>query len=289
MTIHRPFVSTLLAVALAIATLGFVQAHEAGKPDAQEEFDTEHIFGFTEGTDIGEKGEKELESTNEALFGKPGRYVAIGNETAFRYVIVDSFRVSLGGLFDYHDIHDVRGFADRNAFDFAGISSEFRWHPVERTETSPGVTLSFAPQWLCVDDISGATEESYAVSMELLLDGAPIPRKLFWAFNGDYEPSITRVSGGWEHSNFLELSIATAYAVTPSLLFGAEIRHLSAGAQGLFSAQALFAGPSVYYKLTDTVAIKAALSIQVPDETTHRLDLVSFERYEALLQLVKGF
>jgi hypothetical protein len=125
--------------------------------------------------------------------------------------------------------------------------------------------------------------------MELLLDGAPIPRKLFWAFNGDYEPSITRVGGGWAHYNALELSLATAYALTPDVLFGAEVRHLSAGEQEVFSAQALFVGPSLYYRLTDTFAIKGTLSIQIPDETTHRLDLVNFERYEALLLLVKSF
>ena len=54
--------------------------------------DTEHIFGFTEGADIGEKGEKELESNTTGLLGKAGSYAVLLNETAFRYGVADGFR-----------------------------------------------------------------------------------------------------------------------------------------------------------------------------------------------------
>ncbi len=269
--------------------LGYAHADEA-KTAGNKELDTEHIFGFTEGSDIGEKGSKELESTTIGRFGKPGSYSALENETAFRYVIADSFRVSLGSLFDDHEIHDVPALADRSAFNFAGITSEIRWHPIDRTSNSPvGVTFSLTPQWRRIDDISGDPVESYAAPIELLADAAVIPGKLFTAFNLIYEPSVTRQDETWRHNDAMEISVAAAYAFTPDLFLGGEIRHLSRGEQDAFAANALFTGPSVYYKLSETLAIKGTWSFQVPDETTHRLDLVNYERYQALLLLVKSF
>ena len=67
-----PPVPRQLAVALAacLLALGPAQAHEAANPDEHEELDTEHIFGFTEGACIGEKGEQEIENTAVERFGK---------------------------------------------------------------------------------------------------------------------------------------------------------------------------------------------------------------------------
>ncbi|HEV1992571.1 MAG TPA: hypothetical protein VGR34_06885 [Candidatus Dormibacteraeota bacterium] len=42
------------------------------------EIDTEHLFGFTIGTDIGEVGEKEIEGQTTGRFGKrDGSYIAL--------------------------------------------------------------------------------------------------------------------------------------------------------------------------------------------------------------------
>ena len=65
MKTDRPTVPKPLAAALAVCLLGLgpAQAHEAANPGEHEELDTEHIFGFTEGAYIGEKGEQEIENT----------------------------------------------------------------------------------------------------------------------------------------------------------------------------------------------------------------------------------
>ncbi len=286
-----PALKTLIAPLLSASLLWGCPAcagEESG--EKQEAVDTEHIFGFTEGADIGEKGEREIESTSVASFGKPGRYLAIENETAFRTVLSDSFRVSAGSLSDSHDIHDVPDLANRDAFDFAGATSEFRWHPVERTEAQPvGLSLSLMPEWRRIDDVSGVRAETYAAPIELLLDAELIPKKLFAAINVNYEPGVTRAPGGWEHGNALEISLAGAYELTSDLFAGAGIRRLGDGREGFFDAHALFAGPSVYYKFTGTFAIEAAWSEQIPDEATGRLDLKNYPRRQALLLLVKEF
>jgi hypothetical protein len=50
---------------------GLARAAEK-KTAGQETVDTEHIFGFTEGADIGEKGEAEFENSAVVRFGKMG-------------------------------------------------------------------------------------------------------------------------------------------------------------------------------------------------------------------------
>ncbi len=102
---------TLLAVPLAIAIIGLgpLQAHEAANRGEPEELDTEHIFGFTEGAYIGEKGEKEIENTAVERFGKSRRYSFFENETAFRAVIPDNIRFSFGTLLDGYAIKDGPG------------------------------------------------------------------------------------------------------------------------------------------------------------------------------------
>jgi hypothetical protein len=283
----RPLATSLLAAGLIFSAAA--RADEVKqKGEKHEGFDTEHIFGFTEGADIGEKGEIEAESGTVGAFGRSaGRYTSIDSETALRYVVVEGFRASVGAHYDYDNFHDVPGLPDRNAFNVAGLATELRWHPVERSSASPvGMTLSLTPEWRRINE--GAISESYAVTAELLLDAEIIPGKFFTAFNLAYEPSVTRGEGAWEHEDALEIGLAAAFALTDNLVVGGEIRHLSSGDRGPFAAQALYVGPSVYYRFTKDFSLKFAWSEQIPSETGH-LDLVNFERHQALLLLVKGF
>ncbi len=274
-------------LAASLLWVGAACAHEAEQGD-KNDIETEHIFGFTEGSDIGEKGEKELENTAVGRFGRSYGYAAIDNETAFRSVVADQFRASIGGLLDYRNVGRNPDTPHRTDLDFGGVTSEFRWHPIERTAQSPiGVTFSLAPQWDKIDNV-GSQLETYAIPLELLVDAAVIPGKLFTALNLVWEPEFKRSANGWGHENDFEISVAAAYAATPDLLIGGELRHLSFVEQGGGSAEALYAGPSIYYRLSDTVSIKGAWSFQIPDESTGRPDPTHFERHQALLFFVKG-
>ncbi len=259
-------------------------AESAGK----EKIETEHIFGFTEGTDIGEKGETEFESTTVSRFGSPGRYAAIGNESAYRNVIIDGLRVSLGGLSDYYSIHDMPAPGQRDGFDFSGVTNEYRWQPLDRTNSPIGLALSLTPEWRGVDEISGGKVESYSVPAVLAIDAAPIPDKLFAAFNLIYEPSATRAAGVWEHDRSLEISTAASYAITPDIFVGAELRYLALD-EPPYIGRGLFAGPSAYWKLSDTVALKAAWSTQIADEGARGSGLTNIERNQAIVLFVKQF
>jgi hypothetical protein len=91
-----------------------------GGAKQEDKLDTEDIFGFTEGSSIGEAGEKEIStdfigrlSKRGATFLVPqanddapplvvrarGSYAAIGNTTQLEYTVTDRFKFSLGGAF----------------------------------------------------------------------------------------------------------------------------------------------------------------------------------------------
>jgi hypothetical protein len=289
---HRSFMPTLLAVPLAIAIIGLgpLQAHEAANPGEHEELDTEHIFGFTEGAYIGENGEKEIENTAVERFGKSRGYSFFENETAFRAVIPDNIRFSFGTLLDSYAIKDGPGLSERTGFGFDGVIGEVRWQPLERSKSLPlDLTLSFSPEWRRVDDATGEEGNTYSAQTALLAVAAIDSDKLFVGFNLIYEPAVTRVSDAWQNNSSLELSLAASYAIAPNIFAGAEVRRLNGSEQGLFSSHALYIGPSLYAKLSDTLAVKVTWSEQVPNGPNGRLDLENFERHQALLLLVKTF
>src|SRR5262249_29569798 len=68
----------------------------AGKrADKTGDVDTEHMFGFTEGSDIGEAGEKELEADSTGRFGKfGGSYNNVATTLEAKYSFSDYFRLS---------------------------------------------------------------------------------------------------------------------------------------------------------------------------------------------------
>jgi len=85
----------LIALSLLVATSS---AHGApGKrADKIEDVDTEHMFGFTEGSDIGEAGEKELEADSTGRFGRfGGSYSNVATTLEAKYSFSDKFRLSV--------------------------------------------------------------------------------------------------------------------------------------------------------------------------------------------------
>jgi len=226
----------------------------AQDPSQPVAVDTEHIFGFTEGADIGGKGEAELENTTTVLFGRPGRSSEFNNETAFRYGVEEHFRASIGVFTDYC-----------SSLTFGGLSSEFRWQASSSENAPLGLTLSFAPQWQRID---GQRVQSYSLPIALLADTAFVPNTTFAAFNLTYSPAFTRMSSTSQLEQPLEISQAFATAIADRIFAGAEIRHVTRNQDGFFSGHALFVGPSVFAKLSDNVSLKPAWSAQIPDETT---------------------
>src|SRR3954452_16297058 len=129
---------------------------KAGKRDRAAEIDTEHIFGFVEGGDIGERGDLELEKESALRFGKrAGSYAAVSTLFDLKYVPMQRLLVSPGVLMAYHGISGVPDLGDRQAITFQGLWFEAKYQLVEREKSPFGLTLFAAPRWKRIDEKSG--------------------------------------------------------------------------------------------------------------------------------------
>ena len=288
-----------LAVAATLTCPGPVQAEEAGvkSENSGAVTDSEHIFGFTEGTDIGEKGEHEIEVTFVGSFGKVGRYANIFNESAFRYTWTDRLRLSVGVLSDFYSIHAVPGLANRTSTTISGIDAEARLSILDRRWAPIGLDIGVNPQWRHLDEVSGTDEQSVTMPTTLLVEKDILPGFLYSAVNLTYTPGVSRlpsgsisnVAGQWQHADAFEVSAAASAVVAPNVLVGGELRHLSLAENGTFRAQAFFAGPSFYTRLSDNFEAKIAWSAQISDISGSGLDLHSFDRNQVILLLSYTF
>src|SRR5215510_5153576 len=97
----------MLLIVTAIVALGSIVA----RADA---IDTEHLFGFTIGTDVGEIGEREFESNTLSRLGKrSGSYSALSQSLSLEYTAVHNLRLEVSATGVYYDVVGVPGLDDR--------------------------------------------------------------------------------------------------------------------------------------------------------------------------------
>jgi hypothetical protein len=278
-----------VSIVAATVAMTFLLGAARAEEEKSSVVDTEHIFGFTEGTDIGDKGEREFEVETFGLGGRPGGFLALGTQSTFRYGVEQGFRASLGVITDYHGSYNSPGIDDRKFYSFGGVATEFRWTLLDREKEPFGMVLSYAPVWRSRDATDGSSIESYQMPIGVLFDKALIPKTVYAAVNLYFNPNFQHANGDWSVQKPLEFSIAGAYQIVPRVFVGVEARHLAQNTLGFMRERALFFGPSFYIRLNDTTNFKVAWSAQVSDETTGHLDLVNYERHQFIVQFATGF
>lgn len=258
------------------------------------EIDTEHIFGFVEGGDIGERGDLELEKESALRFGKrAGSYAAASTLFDLKYVPFEHMLVSPGVLLAYHGISGVPDLADRQQITFQGLWFEAKYQFIDR-ETSPfGLTLFASPRWTRIDEKSGERADQVSAEFTLSIDKEIVPEKIFGALNLIYEPEIShsRETGERERESNLGFGAALSGQVKPGVFVGAEARYLRSH-EGLilnaFKGEAFFLGPTFYTRLTTNSFMSVAWNAQVAGRAageTGALDLTNFERHQVRFRL----
>src|SRR6478735_1943079 len=116
-----PRAKILQAAVVLLAGLLPARAHAEG-------IDTEHLFGFMIGTDVGNVGEREFQSETTGRFARSGgNYRAAGQQLELEFVPVRNFRIEMGATFSAYDINNVPGFSDRRQLGWQGASVDFRY------------------------------------------------------------------------------------------------------------------------------------------------------------------
>jgi hypothetical protein len=273
-------------------------AGAGASPHHAEGADTEHIFGFTMGSDIGQPGEIELELENVAALGKrDGRYATLGTLAQVKYTLSDRFRIAPGFALGAQRIGDVPSFEDRHHLSFNGATLEFRAKLLDRSTAPFGLTLHAQPGWNRVDEASGQRIEHYGAEFAALFDRELVADRWFAAFNVWYGTGTTRLraTGHTAHDSEFSVHGALTYQVQPGFLIGAEMRYLRSydgGGLDRFAGAAAYLGPTFSYNLTSTVGISGSWQVQVAGraaEDGRWLDLTNYERHQAMLRINAHF
>ena len=140
-----------------------------------EGIDTEHIYGFMIGTDVGELGEREFQSETTGRFSRQGgAYQAAGQQFELEFVPIRNFRIEVGTTLAAHNIDSVPGFADRNQAAWQGASLDLRYRFLDR-ETAPfGLTLAVESHGDRIDEVTASRVRSYGTEVTLALEQAKL-------------------------------------------------------------------------------------------------------------------
>jgi hypothetical protein len=175
-----------------------------------EPIDTEHLFAFTIGSDVGEVGEKEVEGSVTGRFAKQsGTYVAGTSTLSVEYVPIPNLRTELTGVVNAYDITGVSGLLDQRYTAFGGLGADIRYRLLDRATAPFGLAIGAEARYLRLYDGSGFDN---------------------------------------------------------------------------LAGEGFFAGPTIYFKLSERAWLAAGWSAQVAGHATASigsLDLVNFERHQA--------
>ena len=257
-----------------------------------ETIETEHLFGFTIGTDVGEVGERELEGSVTGRFAKrTGTYDAGSSTMSVEFVPMPKLRTEFTGVVNSYDITGVSGLADQRYTAFGGLSADIRYRLLDRATAPFGFAIGAEPHWGRADDITGEPVSQYGVDFVAAADWEIIPDRVVAAFNLLYQPDTmrTNLTGTWSQESTAGIAFGVMAQVHSGIFVGGEARYLRQydgfGLDTLVG-QGFFVGPTVYFKLSERAWMTLAWSAQVAGHATAAagsLDLVNFERHQARL------
>ncbi len=253
--------------------------------------DTKNLFGFLEGADVGEQGDRSLEFETTGSFGRAqGLYNSIEQEIIFEPTLTNSFGLEFGAHVLGQNIQRTPGLPDFTGVNFSGASVEFRYVVMHRTADLPiQLTLTMEPEYSVIAD-AGQQINDVTTAFRAVADVISSDRRLYGAINLAYAPDGARFLGqAWQDTALISASAALSYRTTPALMFGAEADYDRAYG-GLvprgFEGQAFYFGPTFHYQINEKIDLSAAFLAQTP---VGRVDFDQFPRQLAKLRLEVDF
>jgi hypothetical protein len=282
-------VAGLLGLGASLAHAG----ETGSSTDRAWRIDTEHLFGFVIGTDIGEVGDKEMEAEVAGNLGKrPGSYTALFPSLEYEFVPIANLRLAPTVLSAYHNISGVADLDNRHQFAFEGVSFDARYRLLDRSQWGLGLAVNAEPHVGFVDETSGQWVDSYGADFALALDRELVPDRVVAALNLLYQPETSHLHAteAWSRDATAGIAAGIMSEVAPGVLIGAEGRYLrkyeGIGLDNL-AGQALFVGPTLYARLNGRLWMIAAWSAQAAGRAVSSpgaLDLTNFTRHQAKIQ-----
>jgi len=141
-----------------------------------EGIDTEHLFGFMIGTDVGTIGDREFQSQTTGRFSKRGgNYRAINQEFELEFVPAQNFRVEVGSALASHEINGIPGFEERRQLAWQGVSLDLRYRFLNRDSAPFGLTFALENHLNRINESTGAVVRNYGTEFTLAFDREVVP------------------------------------------------------------------------------------------------------------------
>ena len=291
---RRRAIRLLLCLGAAAAIMAATGAADAEDFNAFHEIETKYIFGnFTVGSSTGIEGENAFEPDTEFDFDKRGgRYAAVQTELEFELTPTQFMQIEVGPTVSYYNLQGVPGLDNRNMGGINGFEADFRFLLLDRSPSMPfAVTASIEPEFHSLDETSGEAVWNYGLETKIEADAELIKNRLFLGFNLLYEPESTSTpADGSSSESTVGVSSALALQIIPNVVVGGDLwylRHYD-GAFDTFTGDAVYLGPTFFWKIAPKVLMSAAWEAQVAGHevgVTPALDLTDFSRQRARLLL----
>ncbi|MBO0906250.1 hypothetical protein [Jiella sonneratiae] len=257
-----------LSALLSSVAMPAVPAFADDDDNEAERVETEDIFGFTEGADTGEAGERELAISLETRFGKgrffseepededlavllapaeqpddgPTRFVSATVTAEAEYALTDRLKIGAeiaGVRFRQSNVFDPGDFSSGG---LGGLAGEVKYRLLDRSQSPIGLALAGEVEWSRFDEVEGEREDSLSAGLSVMADVELVPDRLFAAVNLVYEPEWSIGGGddpqeaeeeeedeGSGRESSFEASGALSVRVADGLFLGGELRYLVAG------------------------------------------------------------
>lgn len=269
---------------------------DSGRSDGKD-VDTEHLFGFTEGSDAGEKGEQEVVVDTVTRLSKrrdgPGRstYRVFDTRFAYQFNPVDRFSVEFSAFGNFRHQRRIVDVDDKSFGAFDGASVELKYQFLKGSAEQPlGLAIEVRPRFARVLPIEGKGANLFDMETLLQLDVQVVPGKIWYGSNISFEPAAGRQRGsgaGYRSSTLLWSNVVVGQIADKTFL-GPEVRYLR-GYDGIFlnrlESVAVFIGPALHHRVTEKAWLTLAYGAQVwghdtdPAYTRRALGLSQFERH----------
>jgi hypothetical protein len=279
---------------------------KAEKSD-QKEVDTEHLFGFTEGADAGEKGEQEVVIDTVTRISKrrdgpgPSTYRVLDTRFAYQFNPIDKLSIEFSAFGTLRRQRNIVDLDDKSYGTFDGVSMEVKYQFLKGTKEQPlGLALEVRPRFTRILPVEGNGANIFDLESLLQIDVQVVPDKLWYGSNISFEPAAGRQRGGgpgYRSSTFLWSNVLVG-RIGENTYFGPEVRYLR-GYEGIFlnqlESEALTVGPALHHRFTGKIWLTAAYAGQVwgrdadPTLAGRALGLNQFERHNVRVKFGMEF
>jgi hypothetical protein len=320
-------VSVVAGVLLTLAIPSSAQAKPSDKPRTEQngspggsadkdqkaeksdkkDVDTEHLFGFTEGADAGEKGEQEVVIDTVTRVSKrrdgpgPSTYRVLETRFAYQFNPIDKLSIEFSAFGTLRRQRNIVDLDDKSYGTFDGVSMEVKYQFLKGTKEQPlGLALEVRPRFTRILPVEGNGANIFDLESLLQLDVQVVPDKLWYGSNISFEPAAGRQRGGgpgYRSSTFLWSNVLVG-RIGENTYFGPEVRYLR-GYEGIFlnqlESEALTVGPALHHRFTEKIWLTAAYAGQIwgrdadPTLAGRALGLNQFERHNVRVKFGMEF